>query len=140
MSKEIRHFRHFFILLNPAGKFATLVLNQNAKTNENEKKLCSFQNLKGRGCTGCTLKVLLLMHLYAIYPKAFNLPVSKVRQFLHSKTSFTNFTLAAQRIKRMNVFVWFKNEIWRVDLDFVDKLAKENDGVKYLLVRQALFG
>ena len=29
-----------------------------------------------------------------------------------------------------------KNELWRMD---VDKLAKDNNGVKYLLVRQDLF-
>ena len=32
-----------------------------------------------------------------------------------------------------------KNEIWRVDLAFVDKLAKEKNCVKFLLVRQILF-
>ena len=33
----------------------------------------------------------------------------------------------------------FKNEIWCLDLAYVDKLAKDNNGVKYLLVRQDLF-
>ena len=39
----------------------------------------------------------------------------------------------------MRVFVRFRNEIWCMDLAYVDKLAKENNGVKYLLVRQDLF-
>ena len=71
--------------------------------------------------------------------KASRSPVSKVRQFLHSKASYTKFTLAARKFKRMRAFGRFKNEIWCMDLAYVDKLAKENNGVKYLLVRQDLF-
>ena len=71
--------------------------------------------------------------------KASRLPVSKVRQFLHSKDFYTKFTLAAQNFKRMRAFARFRNEIWCMDLAYVDKLPKENSGVKYLLVRQELF-
>ena len=71
--------------------------------------------------------------------KASRLPVSKVRQFLHSKESYTKFTLAAQNFERMRAFARFRYEIWCMDLAYVDKLAKENNGVKYLLVRQDLF-
>ena len=39
----------------------------------------------------------------------------------------------------MKAFTRFKNEIWCMDLAYVDKLAKDNNGVKYLLVRQDLF-
>ena len=39
----------------------------------------------------------------------------------------------------MKAFARFKNEIWCMDLAYVDKLAKVNNGVKYLLVRQDLF-
>ena len=39
----------------------------------------------------------------------------------------------------MRAFARFKNEIWCMDLAYVDKLAKENNGVKYSLVRQDLF-
>ena len=71
--------------------------------------------------------------------KASRLPVSKVRQFLHSKDSYTKFTLAARKFKRMRVFARFRNETWCMDLAYVDKLAKEDNGVKFLLVRQDLF-
>ena len=71
--------------------------------------------------------------------KASNLPVSKVRQFLHSKPSYTKFTPATRKFKRVKAFARFKNEIWCMDLAYVDKLAKNNTGVKYLLVRQDLF-
>ena len=39
----------------------------------------------------------------------------------------------------MRAFARSKNEIWCMDLEFVDKLAKDNNGVKYLLVRQDMF-
>ena len=68
--------------------------------------------------------------------KASNLSVSKGRQFLHSKPSYTKFTLATCKFKRMKAFARFKNEICGMDLAYVDKLAKDNNGVKYLLVRQ----
>ena len=71
--------------------------------------------------------------------KASRLPVSKVRQLLHSKDSYTKFTLASRKFKRMRAFARFRNEIWCKDLGYVDKLAKESNGVKDLLVRQDLF-
>ena len=70
--------------------------------------------------------------------KASRLPVSNVREVLHSKDSFTKFTLAARSFKRTRVFARFSNEIWCMDLAYVDILAKENNGVKCLLVRQDL--
>ena len=63
----------------------------------------------------------------------------KVREFLHSKTSYTRFTEATRKFKRMRFFARFKNEIWFMNLAYVHKLAKSNNGVKYLLVRQDLF-
>ena len=39
----------------------------------------------------------------------------------------------------MRAFAIFKNEIWCMDLAYVDKLAKENNGVKFFLVREDLF-
>ena len=71
--------------------------------------------------------------------KASRLPVSKVRQFIHSKASYTKFILATRKFEKMRAFARFKNEIWCMDLAYVDKLAKKNNGVKYLLVRQELF-
>ena len=71
--------------------------------------------------------------------KASRLPVSNVRQFLQSMASFTKFTLAPRKFKRMRAFARFRNRIWCMDLACVDKFAKENNGVKYLLVRQDLF-
>ena len=39
----------------------------------------------------------------------------------------------------MWAFARFRNEIWCMDLAYVDKLARENNGVEFLLVRQDLF-
>ena len=71
--------------------------------------------------------------------KASRLPLSKLRQFLHSKVSYKKFASATRKFKRMRAFARFRNEIWCMDLAYVDKLAKENNGGKYLLVRQDLF-
>ena len=71
--------------------------------------------------------------------KASNLSVSKVRQFLHSNPSCTKINLATLKLKQMKAFARFKNEIWCTDLAYVDKQAKDNNGVKYILVRQDLF-
>ena len=71
--------------------------------------------------------------------KASNLSVSKVRQFLHSNSSYTKITLATRKFKGMNAFARFKSETWCRDLVYVDKLAKDINGVKYRLVRQDLF-
>ena len=59
-------------------------------------------------------------------------------QFLHSKPSYTKLTIATRKVKRMKAFAGFQNEIWCMDLAYVDKLAKDNNGVQYLLVRQDL--
>ena len=71
--------------------------------------------------------------------KAAKLSPLKVREFLHSKTSYTRFTQATRKYKRLRAFAIFKNEIWCMDLAYVAKLAKDNNGVKYLLVGQDLF-
>ena len=71
--------------------------------------------------------------------KTSNLSVSKVRQFLHSKYSYTKSILAKRKFKQRKAFARFKKEVWCLDLAYVDKLAKKNNGVKYLLVRHDLF-
>ena len=58
---------------------------------------------------------------------------------MHSKTSFTKIAFATRKVKRMKVFSRFKNEIWCMDLAYVDEIAKDSNGVNHLLVRQDLF-
>ena len=59
--------------------------------------------------------------------------------FLHSKPSYTKFTLSTRKFKRMKEFARIKIEIWCMDLAYVDKLPKDNNGKKYLVVGQNLF-
>ena len=71
--------------------------------------------------------------------KSSNLPVSMVRLFFHSKPSYTKFTFATRQFNRTKAFARFRIEKWCMDLACIDKPAKDNNGVKYLLVRQYLF-
>ena len=53
----------YLTLLDAACISPTLILNQNAKARERERKLGPFQNLNVRSCKGCTHRVVLLMGL-----------------------------------------------------------------------------
>ena len=69
-AQQLRHKnvdvpRIYFTLLDSAGMFPNLDLNQNAKVKE--KKLGSFHSLNARSRSVCTHKVLLLLDLCAIY-------------------------------------------------------------------------
>ena len=128
----------YFTLLDAAGISPTLILNQIAKAREREEpgslsesKRQKLQRLYTQGGAACGFVRNLV--------KASNLSVSKVRQSLHSKPSYTKFTLATRKFKRMKAFARFKIENWCMDLAYVDKLPKVNNGVKYLLVRHDLF-
>ena len=70
--------------------------------------------------------------------KASRLPVSKVRQFLYSKASYTKISLATRKFKRIRAFARLKNEICCMNLAYVDELAKANNGAKYLFVKTCL--
>ena len=90
-----------------------------------------LQNLFTQGAAACG-SVLNLA-------KASRIPVSNVRQFLHSKASHTKFTSATQKFKRMRAFARFRNEIWSKGFAYVDKLTEDNKGVNHLLVCHDLF-
>ena len=61
--------------------------------------------------------------------KTSKLSVSMVRHISHSKPSYTKFTLATRQFKRLKAFARIKNENWCMDLAYVDKLTKDNNGV-----------
>ena len=71
--------------------------------------------------------------------KASNLAVSKVRQSFHSKHSHTKVILATGTFKRKKAFARFENGLWLIHRAYVDKLAYDNNGLKYLVVRRDLF-
>ena len=71
--------------------------------------------------------------------KAAKLSRSNVREILHSKTSYTGFTQATRKFKRRRVFARLKGETYCMDLAYVDKLAKNKNGVNFLPARQDWF-
>ena len=66
--------------------------------------------------------------------KASGLSKKKVAYLLHSKDSNTKHRHATRNIKRLPSFAKRINEIWCLDLAFMDKLSDTNNEVKYLLV------
>ena len=58
----------------------------------------------------------------------------KVETFLQSKNSHTKYRQYRRHFPRLKVIAHDINEIWSIDLAYVDKLADYNIGVKYLLV------
>ena len=55
------------------------------------------------------------------------------RKFLQTKISYTKFGPVITRFRRLQAFSKYINEIWCLNLAFLDKLASQNNGVKYLL-------
>ena len=127
----------YFTLLDAAGISPSLVFNHKAKAKDRGSwvlfKVRASEAAKTVHARSCCLRSVRNL------AKASTIPVSKLRQFLHSKASYTKFTLATRKIKRMGAFARFKNEVWCMDLAYVDKLTIENTSVKYLLARQDLF-
>ena len=86
----------------------------------------------------------ILQGLYKSGPSAYgsvqslvkesNLPRKKVLEFLHGKKAYTKYRLPQRRFQRLGVMAKYINEIWCLDLAHMDKLADDNNGVKYLLV------
>ena len=126
----------YFTLLDAAGISPSLVFNQNAEAKEEAGSLWKFERQKLQKLYTQGAATYGSVHNLA---KASRLPVSKVRQLLHSKASYEKFTLAARKFKRKRAFARFRNETWCIDLAFIDNLAEEINGVKFLLVRQDLF-
>ena len=62
------------------------------------------------------------------------LSFGKVKTYLETKSSFKKYRPIRLRFPRLKVIVKDINEIWSVDLAYVDKLAKYNRSVKFLLV------
>ena len=66
--------------------------------------------------------------------KASNLSRKKVKHFLHTEPAYTKYRTVIRKTPRLKVIVYDVDEIWSLDLAFVDKLAQYNHDVKYLLV------
>ena len=68
------------------------------------------------------------------HQKASGLSRGKVNSFLHTKNSYTKYRQATQNLRRLPSFAKRINEIWCLDLAFMDKLSEFNHRVKYLLI------
>ena len=90
----------------------------------NEKKLLELKYTKGPKAYG-SIKNL---------QKSTKLKPSKVQMFLEGKNAHTKHKKNRKRFPKLKVIAYDINEIWSLDLTYVDKLAKENKDVKYLLV------
>ena len=66
--------------------------------------------------------------------KSTKLKPNKVKLFLEGKNAHTKRKNYRKRFPTLKVIAYNINEIWSLDLAYVDKLAKENKDVKYLLV------
>ena len=130
----------YFTLLDAASITPGINVNSHAKSKERAAwilfKNWTKKKLQRLYTQGFAAYGLVLREILA---KATKLSPSKVREFLHSKTSYTRFPQATRKFKRIRAFARFKDEIWCMDLANVDILAKDNNGVKYLIVRQGLF-
>ena len=66
--------------------------------------------------------------------KRTNLQPRKVKQFLANKNAHTKYKGFRKNFARLKVFAYDINEIWSLDLAHVDKLPKQNAGLKFLLI------
>ena len=57
-----------------------------------------------------------------------------MKLFLVGKKAHTKHKKYRKRFLKLKIFAYDINEIWLLDLAYVDNLAKENKDVKYLLV------
>ena len=71
--------------------------------------------------------------------KASGLSKKKVTDFFYRKNSYTKIRRAIRHFKRLPAFSKRINEIWCLDLAFMDKLSEFNNGVKYLLICVDIF-
>lgn len=85
-----------------------------------------------------------LLKLYTEGPSAYGsvtrlqklskVPRKDVKRFLETVPAYTKYRTFRKKFNRLKVIVYDINEIWSVDLAYVDKLAKYNRNVKYLMV------
>ena len=71
---------------------------------------------------------------FAYLKKACGLTRSKVVQNPQLKSSYTKYKQFRKNFPRLKAVAYRINEIWSVDVAYMDKVAKHNKRVKYLLV------
>ena len=135
---------------NPVNKSSPLLENDSVAQNQPEKNIKKKRTkspTKKRPVRRCGLsfhEVKKLDQFYLKGPASYGsikrlqtqskLPIGKVLSYLETKPSFTKYRSIRLKFPRLKVFVKDINEIWSLDLSHVDKLAKYNRNIKYLLV------
>ena len=66
--------------------------------------------------------------------KASKLPEKTIDSFLHTQNAYIKHKTYRKKFPRLKVKVFDLNEIWSLDLAHIDKLAKYNGDVNYLLL------
>ena len=95
------------------------------------KKIGNSQQLNKQSWKKCTR---------AAYGSARNLqetskiPKAKIDTFLQQKDAHTKYRQIQRKFPRLKVIAYESDEFWSINVAYVDKLAKDNNGVKYLLV------
>ena len=100
---------------------------------QRQRELDPFQNLKKRKLQRSYQEGEAAFGLFRNLQKASGLSSSKVISFLHAKNSYTKYCQATWHFRRLPAFAKPMNEIWCLDLAFMDKLSEFDNGVKYLL-------
>ena len=73
-----------------------------------------------------------------ICKKPLRLSRKKVETFHENKNAHTKYQQARQKFSRLKTIAYDINQIWSIDVAFVDKLARYNNGVKFLFVAVAV--
>ena len=66
--------------------------------------------------------------------KASGFTRGKIVRYLQSKAQYTKYRQFRESFTRLKAVAYRINEIWSVDVAYMDKVAQHNNGVKYLLV------
>ena len=66
--------------------------------------------------------------------KASGFTRGKIVRYLQSKAPYTKYRQFRENFPRLKAVAYRINEIWSVDVAYMDKVAQHNNGVKYLLV------
>ena len=102
-------------------------LNKRRRTvsfSTNEKRLLELKYTKGPAAYESVRNI----------QKSRNLKPSKMKWFLEGQNAHTKHKKDRKKFPTPKVIAYDINEIWSLDLAYVDKLAKENKDVKYLMV------
>ena len=121
----------YFSLHDAAGISSSLVHVQIAKAKS--KEAGSFSENKRRKLQKLYTHGGVTYGCVRILEKNGFLTVPDVRQILHLKTSYKKLTVGMRMFKILKAFTGLKKDIWFIDMAYVDKLAKNIYGVKFLI-------